>query len=375
VNSPSITPQGRGTRFVTREEHLARKANNAMPYFRLEDSLCKGFLELATCPSEAEGFMLLFPFIREMSLLRLSRTLDKLPTWMHLAFMAGHDLGRAHPDRLEEVLPGRDLREGIRRVWIMQQSSGEEHLTFTGLQRACARIVEAKWKDVNQDELEAVLLEAVLNTLRTGFTAATFARVDPVRCDFVWDLPERIGDYMQDILSRALVGAPRNAVGKTVAELLEHPLVRLAREYYPGKKVELDTALGFFRGQLHALGVQSENECPGSERDLADWVAAGLNYGRLLKSQHPEVVADIFEECKRDDLEGTLNTVREVVAKAEGTEPWRLVQILKGWQQHAFGWAEPQCYGDELARAVYFSDFAIWIPWVAPGPHVCPARR
>jgi hypothetical protein len=374
VNSPGSAPQGKLTQFITREEHLAREANNAMPYFRLDDSLCKGFLNLATCPSEVEGFKLLFPFIREMSLLRLSRTLDALPTWMYLAFMAGHDLGRARLDSLDEVLPGRELREGIRRVGVVQQSSGEEHLTFTGLQRACARIVEAKWKDVNQDELEAVLLEAVLNTLRTGFTAATFARVDPLRCEFVWDLPERIGDCIGDILSRVLVGAPRNAVGKTVVELLEHPLVRLAREYYPDKRVEVDAALGFFRGQLRALGVKSENECPASDLDLADWVAAGMNYGRLLKSQHREVVADIFDECKRNDLEGTLNTVREVVAKAEGTEPWRLVQILKGWQQHAFGWVEPRCYGDELARVVYFSDFAIWIPWVAPGPHDCPGH-
>ena len=142
-------------------------------------------------------------------------------------------------------------------------------------------------KDVSEDELEAVLLEAVLNTLRTGFAAATVARGDPVRCEFVWDMPERIGDCIKDILSRALVGAPRNAVGKTVAELLEHPLVRLAREYYPGKKVELDTALGFFRGQLRALGVKSENECPASELDLADWVAAGMRLWATPQSAAP----------------------------------------------------------------------------------------
>jgi hypothetical protein len=368
VNSPfdlpRIAPQGRRTRFITCEERRARKTNTAKPYFRLDDGLCKGFLELATYPSEFEGLKLLFPFVREVSLLRLSRTRDKMASLMVLAFMAGHDLGRAHPDRLEEVLPFRELREGIRRVHVVQQSSGEEHLTLAGLQRACARIVEAKWKDTPEDELEAVLLEAVLNTLRTGFAAATVAQGDPVRCEFVWDLPERIGDCINDILSRALVGAPRNSVGKTVAELLEHPLLRLAREYYPGKKVELGAALGFLRGQLRALGVESENDCPASELDLADWVTAGMNYGQLLKAQHPEVVGAIFEECKRTGLEGTLSVVRKVVANAEGTEPWALVQILKQWQQSVFGWIEPQCYGDELARVVHFSDFAIWIPWV-----------
>ena len=287
--------------------------------------------------------------------------------------MAGHDLGRAHPDHLEQVLPFRELREAVRRVGVLQQSSGEEHLTFTGLQRACARIVEAKWKDVSEGELEEVLLEAVLNTLRTGFAAATVAQGDPVRCEFVWDMPERIGDGIKDILSRALVGAPRNAVGKTVAELLEHPLFRLARELYPDKPVELATALGFLRGQLRALGVMSENECPASELDLADWVSSGMHYGRLLKAQHPEVVAEIFDECT--DLEGTLGTIRAVVAKAEGTEPWRLVQVLKQWQDDVYGWVEPNCYGDELARVVYFSDFAIWIPWLMPGADTGPDHR
>ena len=59
--------------------------------------------------------------------------------------------------------------------------------------------------------------------------------------------------------------------------------------------------------------------------------------------------------------------MRSVVTKAEGTEPWRLVQVLKQWQQGAFGWMESQFYGEELARVAYFADFAIWIPWATDG--------
>ena len=59
----------------------------------------------------------------------------------------------------------------------------------------------------------------------------------------------------------------------------------------------------------------------------------------------------------------SLRVVRQVVAKAEGTNPWRLVQHLKEWQEGVYGWAEPDSYGEELARVVYFSDFALWIPW------------
>ena len=350
-------------RFATREESLARQSNSALPYLRQEDSLCQGFLKLATCPIEHNGLSLLFPFVREMALLGLNRTINMLPTWMHLAFMAGHELGVAHPDGLDEVLPGLELREAMRRLGVLRHYSGEEHLTFSGLRDACVRIVQAQWRDVTESQLEPVLLGAVVKTLRTGFVAATFTRTDPVHCEFVCDIPDRISDCISDILSRSLVGAARNALGKTIPELLEHPLLRLAREYYPGKEVELQMALHFFRERLWTLGVKSENECPASELDLADWVAAGMNYGHRLQEHYPDMVAAIFGGCNPNDLEGTLQTVRELAAK--GTEPCRLVQNLKDWQQAVFGWREPKCYGDELARVVYCADFAMWIAWVS----------
>ena len=180
------------------------------------------------------------------------------------------------------------------------------------------------------------------------------------------DMPDRLGNGITDVVSRAIVGAPLNAVGKSVADLLEHPLITLAREYYPGKKVERDSALVFFREQLRALGVKSEDECPASDLDLPDWVDAGLRYGCRLKAEEPKVVGAIFQECEAS-IEGTLRVARRIVNDAEGKEPWRLVQILKRWQQSAFGWVEPQFYGEELARAVYFADFAIWIAWATDG--------
>jgi hypothetical protein len=111
------------------------------------------------------------------------------------------------------------------------------------------------------------------------------------------------------------------------------------------------------------LGVKSENECPVSELDLADWVSEGLAYGRQLKAKHPEIVEAIFEECGPQGLEGTLSLVRDVVAEARGTEPLRLVSCIKTWHQQRFSWAEVEFYGQGLARVANFSDFAIWIGW------------
>jgi hypothetical protein len=180
-------------------------------------------------------------------------------------------------------------------------------------------------------------------------------------------MPERIGDGIRDILSRLLVGAPRTAVGKPVIELLEHPLLRLAREYYPGKKSELEMALRFFRERLSSCGVSSENDCPVSDVDLTGWVAGGLEYGQWVA---PALVSEIFRAYEPNDLRNTLTWLRALVSKAGGTQPLQLMPALKEWQQRTFGWTEPQCYGEELARVVYFSDFAIWISFALSGAAV-----
>ena len=349
--------------FRTAEEIESVERRSAAPYFRLNDSLCRRFLKLATDPREFEGLKLLFPFVREASVLQACRGREKLAAWMSLAFLAGHDLGRAHPDHVEDVLPGLEFRGALSRLDIIRNCSGEEHLTLPGLQRACDRIVDAQWADLAEDRLEDVLLEAVVKSSRAGFAAATVARGDPGRCEFVWDIPERTGDGVSGIVRRSLVGAPLNAVGKPVAELLEHPLLRLARELYPAQPTERDTVLGFIRHQLRESGVRSENECPTSELDLLDWIAEGMEYGRRVKAGHPDVVEKIFKECGERRLKDSLRVVRQVVAEVGGIEPVCLLGRLKVWQEGVYGWWEPEIYGQELARVAHMADFAVWIPW------------
>jgi hypothetical protein len=298
-----------------------------------------------------------------MSVLRFGREKERLSLWMQLAFMAGHDLGRAHPEFVEEVLPGQELREGARRVGVIQQCSGQNHLTCAGPQRACEQIAETQWRDVPEGKYADVLLEAVVKSLRSGFAAGTVVQVDPLHCEFVWDIPERIADGMTTLASRLIVGALVNAVEKLVAVRLEHPLLRLAREYYPGKRKEPELVLGFLRAQLQSLQAKSEDQCPASELDLADWVSSAVDYGRRLYTKNPNQVSAVFEECRAFGLEGTLQLVRNRVARAGGTNPLRLVQQLKEWHQRAFDWLEPQFYGQELERVVHFADFALWIPW------------
>ena len=336
--------------------------NSPLPYFRLQDPLCRRFFE-AVNPVEFEGFKLMFPFIREMSVQRFSRTSNKIAVWMRLAFMAGHDLGRAQPDRLEDVAPAGELKAAEARLDIIEHYSRERALTYQGLVVACNSIVDTQWSTVPDPVVEDIVYAATIKSLRTGFVAATIARMDPAKCEFVSDIPDCTHAGIRDIAGKVLVGAPVKAVGKSIVELLEHPLLRLARAKYPQQPTEGDTVLGFLRSRLQALGVKSENDCPTSELDLIDWIAAGIAYGRRVKAQHPEVVERIFNECGEKRLRDSLEVVRRVVREAGGVDPVRLLGRLKQWHQDAYGWLEPGFYGEELSVVVNFSDFAVWIPW------------
>jgi hypothetical protein len=349
---------------MTREERFARRHDSPAPYFRLQDSLCKAFLQQATNPREFEGLKLLFPFVRAKSVLQPGRAVEDFPVWMHLAFLAGHDLGRAYPELLEDVVPPDELRDATHRVKMLQHHSDEPCLSPGGLQRACSIISAALLKDEPKEHVEAIWLRTILNTLRAGFAGGTIAQMDPTTSEFVGDLPPRIGTNMRNIVERVVIGAPLNAVSQPVMALLEHPLIRLARELYPAQPLECDAVLSFYHERLSALRVHSENECPASEQDVLDWIAAALEYGRRLKVENPEAVETIREEARGERLEGSTRVIQRVVGEAGGTDPVRLLGPLKAWQKRVYNWSEPGFYGQSLAQLVYFSDFAIWIPWV-----------
>ena len=103
-------PRRRAARFATREERAARKHKSPLPYFRVEDKLCRQFLEAATDPREFEGLKLLFPFERELSVLQVYREIGTVSGRMYLAFLAGHDLGKGHPSYWKKCCRGGKCR-------------------------------------------------------------------------------------------------------------------------------------------------------------------------------------------------------------------------------------------------------------------------
>jgi hypothetical protein len=94
---------------------------------------------------------------------------------------------------------------------------------------------------------------------------------------------------------------------------------------------------------------------------------AGLDFGRRLKAEQPQLVAAILHECAGKRLEDSRSVIQKVVAKVKRIEPISLIRPLLEWYRTVHEKVEPQFYGQSLAWVGCFADFAVWIPWLEDG--------
>jgi hypothetical protein len=300
--------------------------------------------------------------------LQVPRQPNHLPGWMTLAFCAGHKLGCRAPDRLEDVLPGPELKAALHRLKVIRLHFAEENFTLRGMSEAAGRIVTRHWPDVNAETIESVLFEIVLKSSRAGFAAATAAQFDPSYSEFVSDIKTCIDESSDEVSLRGWMNAARRSVGKPVADLLRHPLIRLVDELYPLKNKTPKLISKFFNQRLKAIGVHSENECPSGDANLIEWIADGLRFGQLVKTQHPSLLERVYWEHGDRQLGKWRTMYRDVIAKTGGLYPEKLLVAFKELAAKYYGIeCEPFFYGQHLSRVLYVTDFAIWLPWAMDG--------
>ena len=236
-------------------------------------------------------------------------------------------------------------------------------LETNGLERALhealARVAREKWPEMPTGRADAIHAESALKSLRIGFAAATIAQYDPEFCDFYGTIPADVRTDFTDILWRDWLRAPVDSIGLPVVELLEHPLLRVARQLYPSQPTECAIVQGFLREHLGECGARSEHDCPSSDAELIDWIAAGIDYGRCVHQEQPEIVKQIFAECGEKRLEGSLSVVQRVVAEAGGIDPVALLPALKRWQAGVTDLGEPHFFGRSVERVALIADFAV----------------
>jgi hypothetical protein len=189
------------------------------------------------------------------------------------------------------------------------------------------------------------------------------AQADPRHADFFADLPFCAADEFLELNARALLRAPVLALNRSVAARLEHPLLSVGRELFYDRPVACRVMLRFLELQLTRLQIRSENDCPASEDSMADWIAQSMEYGRRLKTQQPELVAQILGDWTQHEAQGLVGTVRRIVAMAGGSDPVRLKGPILEMERRTYEWSAPRFFGQELTRVVHAAGVAMWVPW------------
>jgi hypothetical protein len=336
-------------------------------YLLRHDAACRAFLRQGTNPADFEAVRLIFPFLRELTVCRAPRSWNSVSDCQFFAYYAGHDLGLRHPELQEDVLPGDEVREAERRLQVLHQCARGERLNRRGLELAFANVAESYRPKDDSTDVNALVSALLLKSARAGYAAATVALTNPVVFDLLDEPGKPMGPRFPATFERALVAAPWRTHEEGWLSSPWHPVLRLARELYPDHSLEGKTVLGFVEEQLRALGVKSEADCPTGELDLLNWVTAGLAYGRRLKKEQPQLVADILRECEGKRLESSRSVVKEVAAQAGSNEPVRLIRPLLEWYCGAHQCGELHFYGQQLGRVGAIADFAVWIPWLTEG--------
>lgn len=372
ANAATRRAQARPTLFLTREAKLLCRTRGLKPYFRQKDIFCRLFLERVSNPRAFQGLRLFFPFVRLGSLLQLLRRPDSWSNWLGWALAAGHDLGRAHPDLVDDVLPGYEMDATLRLLGRIQAASNEAQATLAGWRVAIGKCwIQSCYVPGNCWTFALVC--HLVECFRIGYAMGTVARNDPQFADYLADLPEHLEWQHRYGTARLLLGAPLREFDSPVIDRMEHPLLQMARTFHPKRPSERDTILEFLRQQLRTRNVRSEGEWPKGLAASPEWIGLAVEFGKRLNEEQPQLVARIISERSEDDLVRVGGVIAQVIDEAGSVDPEKLLLPMTRWQQRAYGWHEPAHLGDELDQAVCFAELAIWIPWVLG--NTCATRR
>ena len=336
-------------------------------YLRQEDPVCRAFLQLGANPPDFEAVRLFFPYVRELCVCLAPRKWSSVSDCQFFAYIAGHDLGCRHPELQEAILPGEEGAGAKRRLKVLHECAQGEQLNQRGLNLAFDAVAESYRPKHDRVDVNALACALLLKSARAGYAASTVALTDPAVCELLHEPGKPFRRRFPATLEQALVAAPWRTHESGWLALPPHPLLRVAREIYPDGSLEGKTVLGFLEEHLQLLGVKSERDCPTGELDLLDWVAAGLAFGRRLKREQPQLVADILKECAGRRLETSRSVIRQVTGKAGKLKPLNLIRPLLEWYGEVHQRGELPFYGQRLGRVGALADFAVWIPWVHEG--------
>ena len=168
---------------------------------------------------------------------------------------------------------------------------------------------------------------------------------------------------------RLIREAPQHARFTPRAQLMAHPILRLARLKYREGSVEQTQALRFLNARCIKQRFESEEDYFGSDLTLAEWARDARRWATNMLDGEPEVCQQLFHEAGEKALDRTRTFYRQHL----GSDPAHVDSLeataaLIKWAKHRRGFEFSQYRAQLWEFVVEIADAALWLGWLFPLP-------
>lgn len=166
---------------------------------------------------------------------------------------------------------------------------------------------------------------------------------------------------------RLIREAPFRAERTPRAELMAHPILRLAGLKYGEGSVEQELVLRFLNAQCIKQGFESEEDYFTSDLTLALWARDGRDWAKATLETEPEICEELFHEAG----EAALDRTRMFYHDQLGSNPAHLDSLdaaaaLMKWAKRRRGFEFSQYRAQLWEFVVEVADAALWLGLLFP---------
>jgi len=166
---------------------------------------------------------------------------------------------------------------------------------------------------------------------------------------------------------RLIRQAPQRALTTPRAELLAHPILRIAWLKYRDGSIEQTQALRFLNAQCIKQGFESEEDYFGSDLTLAQWVRDARHWATSMLETEPEVCQELFHEVGEKALDRTRKFYHEHLgSRPSDVDSLAATAALMKWAKQRRGFEFSQYRAQRWEFVVEVADAALWLGWLFP---------
>jgi hypothetical protein len=176
--------------------------------------------------------------------------------------------------------------------------------------------------------------------------------------------------------ARLIREAPQRALKSPRAQLMSHPILRLARLKYREDSVEQTQVLRFLNGRCIKEGFESEEDYFGSDLTLGQWARDARYWAASLLKTEPDVCQQLFHEAGEKALDQTRMFYRQHLGPQPAyPDSLDATAALIKWAKQRRGFPFSQYRAQLWEFVVEIADAALWLGWLFPSTHGETASR